>query len=402
MVSSFLFSPLPKIVYGPGKRALLPVEVKSYGSTLLLLTGTTSIHNSGHGDEILKGLKDHGVKFFQESVGTEPSPRMVDEIAEKYKGRGIKVVAAVGGGSVMDTGKAVSAMLVVEYGVKHYLEGVGDMEHPGQKIPFIAMPTTSGTGSEMTKNAVISEVGEKGFKNSLRHDNFIPDVAIIDPEIMLTCPPKLTATSGMDAFTQLLESYLSKQANPMTDALALHGLKLVKRHLLRAFLEGENNLEARSGMALAAMFSGITLANAGLGLVHGFAAPFGAHCNIPHGAVCGTLMSTVNALTIDKIIKDKESAAYSKYLIVSKIFSDFKYKKGEEYLLAFKEKLEHISNVLELPSLDPEVLNDQLISQIVKETSHKNHPVTFTDQELESIIRARVEKGKNITVVQSK
>jgi len=392
MISSFQFSPLPKIVFGPGKRAQLAEEVKRFGSSALLITGSSSMHNSGHEDEIHKSLKDHDITFHHETIGTEPSPGMVDEIADRYKGRGVKVVVAIGGGSVMDAGKAVSAMLLVEYGVKHYLEGVGDMEHPGSKLPFIAMPTTSGTGSEMTKNAVLSEVGSEGFKKSLRHEKFIPDIAMIDPEMMLTCPPRLTATSGMDAFTQLLESYLSKQANPMTDALSLHGLKLVKRHLIRAFLEGENNLEARSGMALAAMFSGITLAHAGLGLVHGFASPFGAHLKIPHGVVCGTLMSTVNSMTIDEIIDDKKSVPFSKYLIVSKVFSDFKYKEDREYLMAFKEKLEHISNVLEIPPLDPQLFTDDIIQKIVSETSHKHHPVTFGEEKLELMIRKRLGK----------
>lgn len=390
MISSFQFSSLPKIIFGPGKRAILPEQALQFGNVVLLITGTTSIHFSGHGDEIISSLKEKGITLHHESIGSEPSPQMVDDIADKYRGRGIEVMIAVGGGSVMDAGKAISAMLLVDDSVKNYLEGVGGKEHPGSKIPFIAMPTTSGTGSEMTKNAVLSEVGEQGFKKSLRHDNFIPNTAIIDPEMMLTCPPELTATSGMDAFTQLLESYLSKQSNPMTDALALHGLKLIKRNLLRAYLEGENNLEARSGMALAAMFSGITLAHAGLGLVHGFASPFGAHCNIPHGSVCGTLMSTVNSMTIDKIIDNKKNAAYSKYLIVSKIFSDFKYKEDKEYLLAFKDKLEHISNVLEIPPLDPKLVSAGVISKIVDETSHKHHPVTFSDEELELMIRKRL------------
>jgi alcohol dehydrogenase class IV len=390
MISSFQFSPLPRIIFGPGKRAELPGQVEQYGKTVLLITGTTSIHFSGHGDEIISSLREKGNTLHQESIGSEPSPQMVDDIANKYRGSNVSAVVAVGGGSVMDAGKAISAMLQVEDSVKNYLEGMGEKEHPGKKIPFIAMPTTSGTGSEMTKNAVLSEIGEMGYKKSLRHDRFIPDAAIIDPEMMLTCPPELTATSGMDAFTQLLESYLSKQSNPMTDALALHGLKLIKRNLLRAYLEGENNLEARSGMALAAMFSGITLAHAGLGLVHGFASPFGAHCNIPHGSVCGTLMSTVNSMTIDKIIDNKKNAAYSKYLIVSKIFSDFKYKEDREYLLAFKDKLTHISNVLEIPPLDPAIVNAGMIRKIVDETSHKHHPVTFSDEELELIIRKRL------------
>ena len=264
------------------------------------------------------------------------------------------------------------------------------MEHPGKKIPFIAMPTTSGTGSEVTKNAVLSEVGEHGFKKSLRHDNFIPDVAIVDPEMTLTCPPKLTATSGMDAFTQLLESYLSRQANPFTDALALQGLKHVKKYLLRTFLEGENNLEARAGMSLAALFSGITLAHAGLGLVHGFASPLGGHFQIPHGVVCGTLMAPVNAATIDKIIHDKDHPAYRKYLIVSKVFSDFKYKEDKEYLLAFKDKLEHMTKVLEVPMLSAAQIDVNKLDAIIEETSHKHHPVTLSDQTMKEILLSRM------------
>ncbi len=393
MIPSFQFLPLPKIIFGAGKRNVLPEEIKEYGSTVLLITRPTVTATSSHGDEIFALLKEHGLTCHHETIGKEPSPIIIDEITDKYKGRGIDVVVSVGGGSVMDAGKAVSALLLVEYGSRHYLEGVGDMEHPGTKVPFIALPTTSGTGSEVTKNAVLSEVGEHGFKKSLRHNNFIPNKAIVDPEMMLTCPPDLTSASGMDAFTQLLESYLSKQANPLTDAIALQGLKLIKKHLIRSFLEGDQNLDARAGMALAAMFSGITLAHAGLGLVHGFASPFGAHTNIPHGEVCGTLMSPVNAMTIDKIIDDREHVSFSKYLIVSKIFADFKFKDDREYLLSFKEKLEHFSHAVEIPHLDAYEITDDVIEKIVAETSHKNHPVTFSKEELKEIIKRRIKKS---------
>jgi alcohol dehydrogenase class IV len=394
MISPFQFSSLPKIIFGAGKRSELPGEIKEFGSTVLLITRPTITATSTHADEIHSLLKDTGITCHYETIGEEPSPKVVDEIAGKYKGRGIDVVVSVGGGSAMDAGKAISAMLLVEYGSRHYLEGVGDMEHPGTKVPFIAMPTTSGTGSEVTMNAVLSEVGEKGFKKSLRHENFIPNKAIIDPEMMLTCPPELTAASGMDAFTQLLESYLSKQANPLTDAIALQGLKLIKKHLIRSFLEGDQNLDARAGMALAAMFSGITLAHAGLGLVHGFASPFGAYSNIPHGTVCGTMMSTVNSMTIDKIIDDKDHVSFGKYLIVSKIFADFKFKDDREYLLSFKDKLEHISNVLEIPSLDGYDIDETVIDKIVADTSHKHHPTTFTKGELKDMIQRRMNIAK--------
>ena len=242
----------------------------------------------------------------------------------------------------------------------------------------------------MTKNAVISEIGEQGFKKSLRHHNFIPEMAIIDPEMMLSCPAGLTATSGMDAFTQLLESYVSSQANPMTDALALQGLKQIKKYLLRAFLEGDDNLEARSGMALAAMFSGITLSHAGLGLVHGFASPLGGYFDIPHGVVCGSLMAPVFASTIENLVDQPDHPAIQKLVIVSKVFADFKYKKDSEYLQSFKEKLIHITSLLEVPRLSNYGFQEESISRIVKQTSHKSHPVTLSESQLGEILRSRI------------
>lgn len=390
MTDSFQFSSLPKIIFGQGKRNELAAEVKQRGKKVLLLTGSSSIHNSGHGDEIISALKQASLDLEHEIIAHEPSPSVVDQIVDKYRNTGIQVVAAVGGGSVMDAGKAVSAMIPVEGGIRDYLEGIGEKKHPGIKIPFIAVPTTSGTGSEMTKNAVISEVGEKGFKKSLRHENFIPELAIIDPEMMLSCPDKLTAASGMDAFSQLLESYLSTKANPMTDALALQGLKQIKKYLLRAFLEGDQNLEARSGMALAAMFSGITLAHAGLGLVHGFASPLGGFYYIPHGVACGSLMAPVFATTIDNLLDHPDNPSIKKLIIVSKVFADFKYKKDLEYLHAFKEKLIHITSLLEMPLLSEFGLNEEGIQKVVDCTSHKNHPVRFTNEQMADALKARL------------
>ncbi len=390
MIDSFQFSSLPKIIFGPGKRNELAAEVKSRGNRVLLLTGSSSIHNSGQGDEIITALKAAKIEVEHEVIAHEPSPSLIDQIVEKYRNSDTQVVVAVGGGSVMDAGKAISAMIPVDGSIRDYLEGLGEKKHPGHKIPFIAMPTTSGTGSEVTKNAVISEVGEKGFKKSLRHDNFIPELAIIDPEMMLSCPAKLTAASGMDAFSQLLESYLSTKANAMTDALALQGLKHIKKYLLRAFLEGEQNLEARSGMALAAMFSGITLAHAGLGLVHGFASPLGGFYNIPHGVACGSLMAPVFATTIDNLQDKPEHPAIKKLIIVSKVFADFKYKQEMEYLQAFKEKLIHITALLEVPLLSEYGLNEEGIQKVVDCTSHKYHPVRLTNEQMINALKIRI------------
>jgi alcohol dehydrogenase class IV len=390
MIESFQFSSLPEIHFGRGKRQELFSLVPGYGKNALLLTGSSSIHNSGHGDEIISGLKAAGVNLYHEVIAHEPSPSLVDGIVDRHRANSIDVVIAVGGGSVMDAGKAVSAMIPVDGSIKLYLEGIGDREHPGDKIPFIALPTTSGTGSEMTKNAVISEVGEQGFKKSLRHNNFIPEIAIIDPEMTLSCPADLTATSGMDAFTQLLESYVSRMANPMSDALALQGLKQIKKYLLRAFLEGDNNLEARSGMALAAMFSGITLSHAGLGLVHGFASPLGACFDIPHGVVCGSLMAPVFAKTIENLEEHPDHPALQKLVIVSKVFADFKYKTDAEYLQSFKEKLIHITSLLEVPRLSEYGFKEESIPKIVELTSHKSHPVTLSDSQMAELLRDRI------------
>ncbi len=390
MIDSFQFSSLPKIIFGAGKRNELAAEVKSRGNRVLLLTGSSSIHNSGQGDEIITALKAANIEVEHEVIAHEPSPSLIDQIVEKYRNSDTQVVVAVGGGSVMDAGKAISAMIPVDGSIRDYLEGLGEKKHPGHKIPFIAMPTTSGTGSEVTKNAVISEVGEKGFKKSLRHDNFIPELAIIDPEMMLSCPAKLTAASGMDAFSQLLESYLSTKANAMTDALALQGLKHIKKYLLRAFLEGEQNLEARSGMALAAMFSGITLAHAGLGLVHGFASPLGGFYYIPHGVACGSLMAPVFATTIDNLQDKPEHPAIKKLIIVSKVFADFKYKQEMEYLQAFKEKLIHITALLEVPLLSEYGLNEEGIQKVVDCTSHKYHPVKLTNEQMINALKVRI------------
>ena len=393
MTDSFQFSSLPKIIFGAGKRNELAAELKSMGNRVLLLTGSSSVHNSGHGEEIISAIKAAKLELEHEVIAHEPSPLLIDQIVEKHRQSATQVVVAVGGGSVMDAGKAVSAMIPVEGSIRDYLEGVGEKKHPGHKIPFIAMPTTSGTGSEVTKNAVISEVGEDGFKKSLRHDNFIPELALIDPEMMLSCPAKLTAASGMDAFSQLLESYLSTKANPMTDALALQGLKQIKNNLLRAFLEGEQNLEARSGMALAAMFSGITLAHAGLGLVHGFASPLGGFYHIPHGVACGSLMAPVFTTTIDNLLDQPEypeHPAIKKLIIISKVFADFKYKQDMEYLQAFKEKLIHITSLLAMPLLSEYGLKEEGIQKVVDRTSHKSHPVRLSNKQIVNALKARI------------
>jgi alcohol dehydrogenase class IV len=221
---------------------------------------------------------------------------MVDDLTASARKAGAVSVLAIGGGSVLDAGKAVAAMLRHKGSVVDYLEGVGIREPEGLTVPMIAVPTTAGTGSEATKNAVISRRGPDGFKKSLRHDAFVPSAAVLDPELAVGCPPEVTRACGMDAFCQLLESFLSTGATPVTDMLAREGLARFASgcRLFTMGLYGRpEEIQLRGELALAAYYSGLTLANAGLGTVHGIAGPIGAFSDVPHGVACGLLLGPV-------------------------------------------------------------------------------------------------------------
>jgi alcohol dehydrogenase class IV len=390
MVESFKFSRVPQIIFGPGTIKELTSIIKSYGSSVLIITGAKSFESGDKGKQLLNGLASEKLMIHRARVQKEPSPADVDIITRSYFNKNINVVVAIGGGSVMDTGKAVSAMILSGEGVKDYLEGVGSKVHSGIKLPFIAIPTTSGTGSETTNNAVISEIGEKGFKKSLRHNNFIPDYAIIDPELTLQCSPEITAASGMDAFSQLLESYISDKASIFTDSLAIEGLRCISMYLLKVYRDG-NDLEARAGMAYAAMVSGITLSNAGLGVVHGFASALGGYTEVPHGIVCGTLMGTANRKNVEVLVnKNNDNIALNKYADIGKMFIKDTGKSNEYYAMAFVDYIEELIKIINLPRLGYFGIKAEQADKIVDHTSLKNNPVSLTREDLSSILLSRI------------
>ena len=386
MVKPFQFSRLPKIYFKNGIISDLPSISLNFGKKILVVTGQNSFIKSFQAEKLFNDFEKNKIEFHLLKIPGEPTPELIDSAVNTFKNSGINLVIGIGGGSAIDAGKAISAMMYRSESIVEYLEGVGNKEHPGTKIPYIAIPTTSGTGSEATKNAVISDVGRAGFKRSLRHDNFVPEIALVDPELTLNCPKNITAASGMDCFTQLTEAYLSVKSNEYTDALAFEGLKSIKNSLLPSFHNGID-IEARTGMSFAALTSGICLANAGLGVVHGFASSLGGMYNIPHGLICGTLMAKSNEINVRELRKrDQDKSSLYKYSLLGKLFIDEVGKTDDFYIDGFIQYLQKLSNDLNLTGLRTFGIEEKDIELICSITDPKNNPVVLSAENLQEIV----------------
>ncbi|SDG54676.1 iron-containing alcohol dehydrogenase [Propionivibrio dicarboxylicus] len=387
----FVFSRLPDIHFGAGTLARLPGLLRARGDTTLLVTGGASFRQSPAFDTLMQGLHDAGVAVEQVSVAGEPSPDFVDTVSARFRAEAPASVVSIGGGSAIDAGKAISAMLTQEGSVRDFLEGQETRRHDGRKRPFIAVPTSSGTGAEATKNAVLSAVGPNGFKNSLRHDNFMPDVALVDPALTLGCPPAVTAACGLDALTQLLEAYVSTKASPLTDALAWSGLDAFAAGFLRACENGADDLDARSRMAYAALVSGIVLSQAGLGLVHGFAGPIGGRCTMPHGEVCGTLLGETTRRTLAALSADgeRQRLALDKYARVGALLAGRPARSTGEDCQALIDTLDGWIERFKLPRLGDYGLTNADFDAILSRSNGKNSPATLNRNEMEAILQAR-------------
>ena len=390
MVRPFQFARVPKLIFKNGVIADLPSIIKSFGTRIVLVTGKKSFIRSVYAEKMLYDFDNMGISSELITVSGEPSPELIDESVGLLNKENFDLVVGIGGGSVLDAGKAISGMIYRSESITDFLEGVGTKEHPGTKIPFIAVPTTSGTGSEATKNAVISKIGKSGFKKSLRHDNFVPDVALIDPQLTLDCPKNITAASGMDCFTQITEAYLSNNANPYTDALALEGLKEISASLLRTYTNGDD-IGARSGMSFAALTSGICIANAGLGVVHGFASSIGGMYDIPHGLVCGTLMAKANEINVRELRKlSGNQPSLRKYALLGELFLDERGKSDDYYIDGFIAHLNKLTSDLQLQGLKGYGVEAGDIEMICSVTEIKNNPVNLGLDELSEIITSRL------------
>jgi alcohol dehydrogenase len=395
MIPHFSIARLPRIEFGAGVLEKLPGIAAGFGRRALLITGATSLQRSSRWESLRQGLRQGGIDWEHTTVSGEPSPGFVDEAVKQFRATLPDVVIAIGGGSVLDAGKAIAGLLRTGDSVMDYLEGVGpEKPYAGPAVPFIAAPTTAGTGSEATKNAVLSIQGEHGFKKSFRDERLVPEYAVVDPDLLSSCPPGQIAANGMDALTQLMESYVSTRANRMTDALALDGIRAARDSLLPLYENPPAASDARAGMAYAALLSGITLAQTGLGSVHGLASPLGAFFPIPHGVVCGTLVAAATRVNIEAMrAREPANPALEKYTRLAGLLCGTRFPDMRKAHDALIELLEDWVRRLDIPRLGRYGVEENDFERIVansRGSSMKTNPVVLTDGEIAAILQQRL------------
>lgn len=379
---SFEFATTDRILFGSGRIREIGPLAAACGRRALVVTGS----NPGRAKQLLDHLE--AVEVYHEvfPVAEEPTTATIEAGVAQARSFNAEVILAMGGGSPIDAGKAIAAVATNPGDLFDHLEVIGQAQpltHP--PLPFIAIPTTAGTGAEVTRNAVIASP-EHRVKVSLRSPLMLPRLALVDPELTLDLPPAVTATTGMDALTQLLEPFVSIKANPATDGYCREGLVRAGRSLLRAFQDG-SNLEARTDMALASLFGGLALANAGLGAVHGYAGPIGGQFNAPHGAVCAALLPTSVEVNVGALRKRApESQSLQRYREAARLITGKKRAEPDDLI----EWLKQLQQTLEIPGLGAYgITRDQfseLITNASRASSMKGNPIELTETELSTLL----------------
>jgi len=375
----FEFATAGRILVGHGRAAELPEVLAGLGSRVLVCTGADPARHAG----ALAGL---GLPAAQFSVGGEPTVDLARAGAAAAREHGADVVAAIGGGSVIDTGKAVAMLLGNGGDPLDYLEVVGS----GRKItkpsaPFVAVPTTAGTGAEVTANAVLAAPAH-GLKASLRSPLMIPAVALVDPELTVSCPPPVTAASGMDALTQCLEPYVSVRATPLTDGVAREGLRRAAAGLREAFADG-TDLAARTDMAMCSLLGGMALANAKLGAVHGLAGVIGGTAAVPHGVACAALLAPVIEANVRALRSAPDGQpALDRYTEIAGILTGNPAAAVEDGFAWIRDTV----GLLEIPRLAAFGLSLQDVGDVVAKaaasSSMQGNPVVLSDDDLRTIL----------------
>ena len=379
----FEFATASRIIFGPGTIGEVASISAEMGKRACVLTGRTAVR----AELLLEQLNDQGVECVTLNVVAEPttiSAKAAVELARRDK---CDLVLSIGGGSVLDTGKVVAAMLRNAGELEDYLEVVGAGKALARdSAPHIAIPTTAGTGAEVTRNAVLS-VPEHKVKVSMRSPLMLPRLAVVDPELTHSMPPSVTASTGLDALTQLIEAYVSNKANPLTDGICRQGLTLAGRSLRRAYEDGSDR-RAREDMALASLFSGLGLANAKLGAVHGFAGPLGGMFSVAHGVICARLLPLVTETNVRALLsRESDSPAVGRYDEVAQLLTGRSGATASDGI----EWIQDLCAKLSVPSLAEFGLQDTDFSAVAvksqRASSMKGNPITLTDDELLRVLK---------------
>jgi len=382
MTIKFEFITPSRILVGEGKAHEAGRLAKEFGDIALVITGSST----GRIKTILDAIQANDVMYLSFPINKEPTVEIIQRGVELGISSGCQMVIAIGGGSVMDAAKAIAVLMTNQGEISDYLEVIGkgkSLLMPG--VPLITIPTTAGTGAEVTRNAVIGSP-EHNVKVSLRSPHMLAKVAIIDPLLTYSMPRNVTASTGMDALTQLIEPFVSNQANPLTDALCKEGMDRVARSLVKAY-QGAEDPAARIDMSMASLMSGLALANAKLGIVHGFASVLGGMLNAPHGVICARLLPPSMAVNVAAIQKrNKYDDSLPRFDLVARILTNHPDASANDGVAW----VEDLGNMLEIPSLSRYGLKTNDFPTIIEKTtvasSTKGNPVTLSAEEMAAIL----------------
>jgi alcohol dehydrogenase class IV len=378
----FEFATAGRIVFGAGTISQVGAIAAGFGRRALVVTG----RDPGRAERLLANLESAGVSAVPFPVAGEPELATVEQGTSRARAEQCELVIAFGGGSAIDAAKAIAAMLTNDGELLDYLEIIGRGQPLARpSAPFIAIPTTAGTGAEVTRNAVLASP-EHQVKVSLRSPLLLAKVAVVDPELTYDLPPALTASTGLDALTQLIEPFVCNRANPMTDGLCVEGLRRAARSLRVAFGNGKDK-DAREDMAVASLFSGLALANAGLGAVHGFAGPIGGSFAAPHGAVCAALLPHVMAMNLRALRqRDPNGPALARYEEAAWWLTGDMKAKADDGL----KWVRALTLDLQVPRLGSFGIRREhfpdLIAKAANASSMKANPIALTPEEMAEIL----------------
>ena len=381
----FEFASAARIIFGDGSAAQLPQLAREKGTHALLVTDS---FEPPAVSDIIRSLRDAGLPCTHFPVSGEPTVVMIDEAKRIASTAGCDLVISIGGGSVIDSGKASAALIPNEGELLDYLEVIGaGRKLQAAPLPFIALPTTAGTGAEVTKNAVIGSK-EHRVKVSLRDNRMLADIALVDPRLTHSVPPAVTASTGMDALTQVLEPYVSHLANPFTDAICVEGLRRAGRSLRRVYAEPHDAV-ARADMVLTSLMGGLALANAKLGAVHGFAGVMGGMYDAPHGAICAALLPPVIQANIKALNeREPENPALRRYEYAAQFLLFDRAATVREAM----DWISETSRIFGIPGLGEIGVRaedfDEIVEKSAVSSSMKGNPITLTTEELKSILTA--------------